>query len=75
MIDTSTEASRNFGARCLSLSSAAHTVRQRAIRRGHDLAGWRLARMMRDAHTIAQIKSSEREYRIWLISNRIGRNL
>jgi hypothetical protein len=55
-----------FGQRCLSLNAAARAVRAQAIRRGNDLAGWRLSRLMRDADTAAQVNLGEQQYGVWL---------
>jgi hypothetical protein len=52
--------------RCSLLHAAAHDVRQQAIGRGSDLAGWRLSRLMREAETGEQVASGEREYGLWL---------
>lgn len=46
---------QSFDQRCHDLNIAAGTVRERAVRRGYDLDGWRLARLMRDANTDAQV--------------------
>ena len=56
----------SFGLRCRALDTAAHGVRQRAIRKGDDLDGWRLARLMRDADTDTQINVAERKFDAWL---------
>jgi hypothetical protein len=56
----------SFGERCRTLGTAAHAVRQRAIRNGGDLQGWRLSRLMRDAGTDIQVNVAEREYGAWL---------
>jgi hypothetical protein len=48
------------------LHDAAYGVRQRAISRGDDLEGWRLARLMRDAETRYQLVVAERRYAGWL---------
>ena len=37
--------------------------------RGYDLDGWRLSRLMREAHTDAQVNVAEREFSAWLRAN------
>jgi hypothetical protein len=48
------------------LAEDAYVVRQRAIRRGNDLEGWHLSRLMRDAATPFEVTAAERQYRRWL---------
>jgi hypothetical protein len=59
----------SFSQRCRSLSVAARAVRERAVRRGSDLEGWRLSRLMREASTDAQVNVAEREFSTWLRAN------
>jgi hypothetical protein len=66
MVEISTKSVASFGQRCRALDTAAQAVRQRAIRNGTDLAGWRLSRLMRDARTDAQVDFAERKYGKWL---------
>jgi hypothetical protein len=68
MMEIATRSPASFGQRCRTLDAAAHTVRQQAIRKGSDLDGWRLARLMRDAGTDAQVNLAERKYGVWLRS-------
>jgi hypothetical protein len=70
MMESTTKAPANFGQRCHRLNAAAHAVRQQAIRKGGDLAGWRLSRLMRDASTDAQVYLGEQEYGVWISFNR-----
>ena len=56
----------HIGQRRRSLSDAAHVVRQRSILSGHDLKGWRLSHLMRDAHTYTEVDLAERGYSLWL---------
>lgn len=60
---------KSFGQRCHNLNTAAVAVRERAVARGYDLDGWRLARLMRDASTDAQVNVAERKFNAWLRSN------
>ena len=60
---------KSFGQRCHNLNVAAVVVRERAVMRGYDLDGWRLARLMRDASTDAQVNVAERKFNAWLRSN------
>jgi hypothetical protein len=59
----------SFGQRCHDLNIAAVAVRERAVMRGCDLDGWRLARLMRDASTDAQVNVAERKFDAWLQGN------
>ena len=59
----------SFDQRCHNLNIAARTVRERAVMRGYDLDGWRLARLMRDANTDAQVDVAERKFRAWRRGN------
>ena len=59
----------SFGQRCHNLNIAAVGVRERAVTRGYDLDGWRLARLMRDASTDAQVNVAERKFKAWRRSN------
>lgn len=65
MNELKTRSPRSFSERCHTLEVAAHVVRQRAVRRGDDLIGWRLARLMRDACTDTQVNDAERKYGAW----------
>lgn len=65
MMESSTQLHANFGQRCRILSVAAHVVRERATRNGDDFEGWRLARLMREAETDAQVSLAERKYNDW----------
>ena len=66
MTEIGTKAPASFGQRCLALNTAAHAVRERATRRGGDLEGWHLSRLMRDACTDTQVNIAERRYGVWL---------
>ena len=66
MMEINTKSPASFGQRCRALDNAAYAVRQRAIRRGDDLHGWRLSHLMRDASTDAQVNVAERKYGKWL---------
>jgi hypothetical protein len=70
MMESTTKTPASFGQRCHRLNAAAHAVRQQAIRKGGDLAGWRLARLMCDADTDAQVYLGEQEYGVWISFNR-----
>ncbi len=59
----------SFSQRCRSLSVAARAVRERAVKHGYDLDGWRLSRLMREANTDAQVNVAEREFSAWLRAN------
>jgi hypothetical protein len=59
----------SFGQRCHNLNTAAVAVRERAVRRGYDLDGWRLARLMRDAGTDAQVNVAARKFNALLQGN------
>jgi hypothetical protein len=65
MMEISTKSGASFGQRRHTLNAAAHAVRDRAILKGTDLAGWRLSRLMRDASTDAQVNLAERQYCVW----------
>jgi hypothetical protein len=65
-MERNTETPACFGQRCHILNAAAHSVRERAIRQGNDLAGWRLSHLMRDADTAAQVYLGEQQYSAWL---------
>ena len=52
------------------LAEYAYRVRQRAIRRGDDIDGWRLSRLMRDAATPFEVTTAERRYQRWLRASR-----
>ena len=49
------------GHRARSLQGSAYTLRQHAINSGGDLEGWRLARRMRDAASLRELTSAERD--------------
>jgi hypothetical protein len=66
MIEINAISPASFDQRCRTLDTAAHAVRQRAIRNGRDLDGWHLSRLMRDAGTDRQVNIAERKYRVWL---------
>ncbi|SDR89709.1 hypothetical protein [Bradyrhizobium canariense] len=76
MMEIGTKSPTSFEQRCLILNAAAHSVRQRSIRGGEDIEGWRLSRLMRDACTDTQVKLAERKYGVWLqaASGKILRN-
>lgn len=59
-----------FSQRRHKLSVAAEAVREQAISGGHDVVGWRLSRLMRDAETGHEIKIAERGYEVWLQADR-----
>jgi hypothetical protein len=59
----------SFRQRCHDLNIAAVAVRERAVMRGCDLDGWRLAGLMRDASTDAQVNVAERKFDAWLQGN------
>jgi hypothetical protein len=64
----------SFERRRRILAEDAYVVRQRAIRRGNDLEGWHLSRLMRDAATPFEVSTAERQYQRWLgASPRRGR--
>jgi hypothetical protein len=64
-MEITTNPPRSFSERCHTLEIAAQAVRQRAVRRGDDLIGWRLARLMRDACTDTQVNDAEHKYVAW----------
>jgi hypothetical protein len=66
MIERNAKIHASHSHRCNRLHAAAHNVRQQAIGRGGDLAGWRLSHLMRNAETDEQVTFSEREYGLWL---------
>ncbi len=66
MTETNAKSPASFSQRCRSLNAAAHAVRERAVTRGCDIDGWRLARLMREASTDAQVNVAERRFRRWL---------
>jgi len=53
------------GARCRTLASAAHALRQHAVD-FNDFKEWRLARELRDAGTFAQAVLAEQKLDAWL---------
>jgi hypothetical protein len=69
IIEISGKPAASFSQRCHSLNIAADVVRKRAVVRGCDLDGWRLARLMRDASTDAQVNVAERKLAAWLQGN------
>src|SRR5258705_13323009 len=62
-----------FGRRRRILAEDAYVVRQRAIRRGNDLEGWHLSRLMRDAATPFEVTTAERRYLRWLRASPLRR--
>jgi hypothetical protein len=69
MIKTSEKPIASFGQRCRTLNKAAYAVRQRVVRNGDDLEGWRLSRLMRDVDSDSQLNVAELQYGVWLQSN------
>jgi hypothetical protein len=53
------------GARCRTLASAAHALRQHAVD-SNDFKEWRLARELRDADTHSQATLAEQKLNAWL---------
>ena len=53
------------GARCRTLASAAHALRQHAVDY-NDFKGWRLALELRDADTFSQAILAEQKLNAWL---------
>jgi hypothetical protein len=53
------------GARCRTLASAAHALRQHAVDY-NDFKEWRLARELRDAGTFSQARLAEQKLNAWI---------
>ena len=53
------------GARCRTLASAAHALRQHAVEY-NDFKEWRLARELRDAGTFSQATLAEQKLNAWI---------
>jgi hypothetical protein len=56
------------GARCRTLASAAHALRQHAVDY-NDFKGWRLALELRDADTFSQAILAEQKLNAWLAAS------
>jgi hypothetical protein len=69
MTKTGTKPRASFSQRCRTLNTAAHGVRQQATLDGDDFEGWRLSRLMRDAHNDTQVNIAELKYGVWLQAN------
>jgi hypothetical protein len=69
MIKTSAKPPASFSQRCRTLNKAAYAVRQRVVRNGDDLEGWRLSRLMRDVDSDTQLNVAEQKYGVWLQTN------
>jgi hypothetical protein len=59
--------------RLARLQDTAYNVRQHAISAGGDLAGWRLARTMRDANSFAEASAAEHNLSVWLQARALDR--
>jgi hypothetical protein len=62
------------GARCLTLASAAHALRQHAVDY-NDFKGWRLSRELRDADTFSQAVLAEQKLNTWLAATACEKEL
>jgi hypothetical protein len=66
MMEIRTKRSVSFGQRCHALNIASGAVRHWATMPGGNYDTWRLSRLMREAHTDAQVGVAERRYSAWL---------
>jgi hypothetical protein len=66
MMEFRTKQPTSFGHRCHALNVASNAVRHWATSPNGDYDTWRLSRLMREAHTDAQINVAERRYSAWL---------
>jgi hypothetical protein len=62
------------GARCRTLASAAHALRQHAVDY-NDFKEWRLARELRDAGTFSQAILAEQKLNVWLAATACEKEL
>ena len=54
------------GRRLRQLQNTADLVRQFSLGAGGEVEGWKIARLMREAVTMAQVTTAERRLSIWL---------
>ena len=66
MTEICTKQPESVGQRCHALNVASGAVRLWATMPGGDFDTWRLSRLMREAHTWAQVNVAEQRYSAWL---------
>lgn len=58
---------RSHALRIAELHMESHDVRRDSIHGGHDIAGWRVSQLMRDAKTVSQADEVDDKLNAWIV--------